>query len=507
MPLRSEPVPLDKDNKPTKWRLCQNFREINKATEIAPMPQGDIRAKQQRLSGHRYLHVFDFAAGFHAVSVHEDSQPYITFYVEGRGFFAYQRMPFGVTGGPSEFAVQTANSLHDIVADGTIELFVEDGGAGSDTFEEGLRKLVVLLDRVRKEGLSLAPSKLRLFMSEAVYAGALVSAEGVKPDPAKLIAVVDWPRPQDASGLEGFLGLTGYFRDLIKDYAKFERPLRNLLRLVPIPKNAGKSAHRRAMRAFKMDPVWREEHTKAFIALKTKLVEDPVVRAPLFDGTPFILTTDGSMDAFAAVLAQCMITTLPKGNVVTRTHPIAYASKQTSPAEEKYKPFLLEFAALKYALDKFGDIIWGSPIELHTDCQALRDVLLSDKLNATHARWRDGVLAYNITNVTHVPGTTNIADGLSRQYEGVPKADGDGSKWTVEPGWEQAAGLPRDVYMVAPTEEASRLVERFKDEPLYAQVVEALLNLPSDATVKQRASAKLSTGQHSTWLKRTSSGS
>jgi len=75
---------------PLKWRICQDFNGINKLTEIAPVPQGDTRAKQLRLSGHRYLHVFDFAAGFYGVQIHPDSQPYITFYVEGRGYFAYQ---------------------------------------------------------------------------------------------------------------------------------------------------------------------------------------------------------------------------------------------------------------------------------------------------------------------------------------------------------------------------------------------------------------------------------
>ena len=328
-------------------------------------------------------------------------------------------------------------------------------------------------------------------MSEAVYAGARVSAAGVQPDPAKLTAVVDWPKPQDASGLEGFLGLTGYFRDLIKDYAKVERPLRNILRMVPVPKNAGKNAYRRAMRAFKIDDtIWQEEHKKTSMELKRRLVEEPVIRAPVFDGTPLILTTDGSKDAFAAVLAQRTKTTLPKGNVATRTHPIAFASKRTSPAEERYKPFLLKFAALKYALDKFSDIVWGFPIEVHTDCQVLRDVLLSDKLNATHARWRDGVLAYNITNVTHVPGSTNIADGLSRQFEGVPKQADDGSEWSVEPGWENNAGLPRDIYTVSVSEEASTLISRFKDEPLYAQVVEVLLNVPSTEPIKQQMKAK-----------------
>jgi hypothetical protein len=99
---------------------------------------------------------------------------------------------------------------------------------------------------------------------------------------------------------------------------------------------------------------------------------------------------------------------------VVRLHPIGFISKRTSQsAEENYKPFLLEFAALKFALDKFSDIVYGYPVELETDYQTLRDVLFSDKINATHSQWRDGVLALRITAVQHVPGTINIADGLS----------------------------------------------------------------------------------------------
>lgn len=54
LPPRSTPTPDDESEKgEPKWRICQNFSQINKMTKIAPMPQGDIRAKQQRLSGHR----------------------------------------------------------------------------------------------------------------------------------------------------------------------------------------------------------------------------------------------------------------------------------------------------------------------------------------------------------------------------------------------------------------------------------------------------------------------
>ena len=83
MPPRPEPREASVDaTAPQKWRICQDFNNLNKVTQIAPMPQGDIRAKQLHLSGHRYIHIFDFAAGFYAIPIHPDSQPYIVFYVE-----------------------------------------------------------------------------------------------------------------------------------------------------------------------------------------------------------------------------------------------------------------------------------------------------------------------------------------------------------------------------------------------------------------------------------------
>ena len=196
--------------------MCQDFNGIKKVTEVSTVPQGDIRAKQLTLSGHQYVHVFDFAARFYGISVHPDSQLYITFLVEGRGYFAYQRMPFRVTGGPLEFGHVTGECFHDLIAASVLKLFVDDGGISADSFEEGIAKLQKLL--------SLSPSKLRLFMTEAVFAGAQVGPQGVSPDTAKLTAIVDWPTPEDASHLEGFLGLTSYFCDLVKGYAQIGGP-------------------------------------------------------------------------------------------------------------------------------------------------------------------------------------------------------------------------------------------------------------------------------------------
>jgi hypothetical protein len=98
------------------------------------------------------------------------------------------------------------------------------------------------------------------------------------------------------------------------------------------------------MRSFKLKEIWTANHTKMFMSLKACLISKPVLSAPVYDGTPFILTTDGSKDAFAGVLSQRIKSTLPRGKEVTCLHPIVFVSKRTSTSEEKYKPFLLEFA-------------------------------------------------------------------------------------------------------------------------------------------------------------------
>jgi hypothetical protein len=128
--------------------------------------------------------------------------------------------------------------------------------------------------------------------------------------------------------------------------------------------------------------------------------------------------------------------------VIQKLHPIAFALKCTSALEAKYKPFLLEFAALKFALDKFSDIIWGFPIEIKTNCQALCNTLLSEKPSTIHTCWRDSILDHQIVDVRHIPGKINIvADGISCQWEGQDPSEGDGSEWIVNSDADETLGL------------------------------------------------------------------
>jgi len=436
----AEPEPVDISK--VKWRICQNFNDINKVSEVAPTPQGDIASKQQRLAGHDYICVLDFAAGFYAIPVEEESQPYLCFYMEGRGYEAYCRMPMGVQGAPSCFSDLTAQALSDILVKLLMELYVDDGAMAGNDFKELLGRLRMFFNRCRERNLSISPTKTQLFMKSVIFGGARVGQDGIRPDLAKIAVVAEWPVPQNLLELMRFLGLTGYFRSLIKDYARIAAPLTDMLRNLDKPPpsvKGGKRKYRQFLRDHRLETFWEQHHTRAFLKLKQILISEPVLRAPKFDGSPFIITSDGCKDRFGAVLAQRFSTQDHSGEMTTKVHPIAYASKRTSPTEEQYKPYLLEFAALKYAFDQFGGTIWGFPVEVETDCIALRDTLLNDKLSVVHARWRDGISAYQIIDVRHRPGTSNAAaDALSRQRSGHPRTDGDGSAWSVSEGWEAA---------------------------------------------------------------------
>ena len=104
--------------------------------------------------------------------------------------------------------------------------------------------------------LSLSPQKTQLFMSEVVFAGERVGVEGIKVDLSKLTAVMNWQTPTTIQNLGSFLGLTGYFQPLIKNYSLLEKPLKDLLNTLEVPKASGKHAYQAAARSHKLNNQW-----------------------------------------------------------------------------------------------------------------------------------------------------------------------------------------------------------------------------------------------------------
>ncbi|GAA6040540.1 hypothetical protein JCM8097_005454 [Rhodosporidiobolus ruineniae] len=367
------------DAKPTKFRLCHAFLDLNDATVGAPFPVGDLEGKIDRLSGHKYLSCFDMHSGYFAIKIAAEDILKTMFAVEDRGYFAYKRMPFGLKGAPATFCDLIAKAFREELGS-IMEGWMDDLATASDDFDSHLSNIEKILTRCREHKLSLNPAKCQLFASNLVWCGTHVSKEGRQPDKSKVQAVAEWPTPSNPHEVLRFLNFAGYYRPLIKGFAKITEPLQRLT---------------------KENWKWGEEQQRSWEEIRRALTSFPVLRSPDWS-RPFVVETDASILGFGAVLAQDFTYEHSEtGEVVTRRHPITYISRGTKGTEKHYPAFLLELVCVKWSFEKLHKYIFGRPIELVTDCQALAGILSLQKVSPAHARWREFILGHDIVKFTH----------------------------------------------------------------------------------------------------------
>ncbi|KAL5021393.1 hypothetical protein ScPMuIL_000548, partial [Solemya velum] len=302
----------------------------------------------------------------------------------------------------SGVTIQPIRNILDIECDlnnSICLIYLDDLIIFSNSYEEHLERLEMVLNRLREYGLKLSPKKCSLFQTKVKYLGFVVSSEGIETDPDKISRIQTWPTPTCPEDVRRFLGFSGYYRKFIKDFAKIARPLTEL---TPSPKK--KSKHKSASVQFK----WGPEQETAFSKLKECLSTPPILSYPDYT-VPFEIHTDASGLGLGAVLYQ------QQGH---HMHVIAYGSRSLSKSEKNYPAHKLEFLALKWAVtEKFQDYLYGHKFTVLTDSNPLTYVLSTAKLDATGHRWLAALAAYNF-NIKYRPGVNNSdADALSRLCE------------------------------------------------------------------------------------------
>ena len=158
----------------------------------------------------------------------EEDKEKTAFSVGSLGFFEGNRMAFGLTNAPATFQRLIECCMGELNLKECLS-FLDDILMYSDTFEDHTKRLDAVFSRLHHHGLKLKPSKCEFFKSRVTYLGHVVIVDGVETDPEKIQALSDWPEPHNIKTLRSFLGFTGYYRRLIKDYAKIVRPLNDLL--------------------------------------------------------------------------------------------------------------------------------------------------------------------------------------------------------------------------------------------------------------------------------------
>jgi len=197
------------------------------------------------------------------------------------------------------------NGLDDFAA-----AYLDDLIVYSAAWKEHLAQLRVVMEHLRTAGLTAKPPKCQFGMSQCTYLGHVVGNGLVCPEPSKIQSVESFLTPANKKQVRRFLGLTGYYRKFIPDYAKNAAPLTDLTR-----KNKPNQV------------LWIAECDMAFQESKSILCSSPVLASPDFTRS-FILQTDASERGVGAVLSQC--------DDNGQEHPVAYFSRKLVPREEHY---------------------------------------------------------------------------------------------------------------------------------------------------------------------------
>ena len=256
----------------------------------------------------------------------------------------------------------------------------------SKSIEEHFDHLKVLFNRLKSANLKLNPEKCEFCKSSIQVLGHIISKDEISMDPAKIEKIKEWKNPRNAKDIQQFLGLTGYYRKFIRDYAKLTAPLTNLI---------------------KKDVVWKwsDECESSFIKLKKALISYPILRQPDFL-REFILYTDASGLALGGILAQM--------DANGEEYVCHYASRTLKRSELHYGITEKECLAVLLAIKTFRVYLYGKHFKLITDHSALKWLMSIKDPNGKLARWEILLQTFDF-EIIHRAGKKHAnVDALSR---------------------------------------------------------------------------------------------
>lgn len=369
-------------------RFCIDYRKLNAMTIRDAYPIPRIDDTLDSLQEARFISTLDLRSGYWQVEMDQNSRQKTAF-VTHKGLFEFKVMPYGLTNAPATF-----QRLMDIVLAGLkwqcCLVYIDDVIIYSPTFEQHITDLHKVFQALRHAKLTLKASKCHFCRREMRYLGHIITQAGIKPDPNLIDSVIKFPTPKRLKDLQSFLGLTGYYRRFIKNYAKIAEPLLKQLR------NSINTNHHIK---------WNAECENSMQMLKNKLTQAPIMNTPNFE-YPFILEVDACEYGLGAVLTQ---------EYNEHKYVIAYASRTLSTAERNYAATEREALAIVWATKHFRAYIEGSKIYIRSDCKALEWMRNAKDVTGRLARWAMKLSAYQIEEIRYRPGkTTANADSLSR---------------------------------------------------------------------------------------------
>lgn len=381
---------LDENNRP-KRRMVIDFQKLNSQTIRDRYPIPDVNMTLQNLGNAKLFSTIDLESGFHQITIRESDREKTAFSINGAKY-EFVRMPFGLKNAPSIFQRCVDDILRPYIGKFAY-VYIDDVLIFSNSPEEHMDHIKTIINALHNANMKVSSEKSHFFQTSIEFLGHIIKNGRITVDPQKTEIIQKYPIPNTLKELRSFLGMTGYYRRFIKDYAKIVKPLTLHLR----GENGQVGKNQSAKVSIKLDEIAID----SFEQVKQKLCEHVELFQPNFN-KPFELTTDASNFAIGAVLSQ-------------GRHPITFISRTLSPTEQNYATNEKELLAIIWALQKLRNFLYGiADITIFSDHQSLKYAISEKNPNNKLKRWKNLIEEFG-AKLEYKPGNQNIvADALSR---------------------------------------------------------------------------------------------
>ncbi|KAI5151587.1 hypothetical protein NEAUS04_2517, partial [Nematocida ausubeli] len=366
-----------------KHRLVVDYSSLNKITEEEGSIFPDVYQLLREIPPNQKLFTqIDLKHGYHQVLVAKSSRKYTGFTIRNQHYI-YKRMPFGLKGAPAFFQRTIFDKIGDLPF---VKIFLDDILIFSQTLEEHLQHIQLVLNRLAEHNIQLNFEKSHFLQRRVTYLGNILTEKGMQADTQKIAELRKEPPPKTARGIMKLLGIFNWFRPYIPNLSQTVQPLTEKLK-------GGKRQD------IKNKPIsWTEEDEKVRQKIFDAIEKQLIIANP-DPKEPFQLYTDACDKGIGAILTQ--------GNTL-----IGIFSKSLNPAQKNYTIMEKELLAVISALQYFRILILGRKIYLHTDN---KNILARKPLDSSRSeRWKIMTLEYDM-EMRHIAGDKNlVADYLSR---------------------------------------------------------------------------------------------
>jgi hypothetical protein len=386
---------------PHTFRLVQDLRPQNAATEKDGHPLPRIGDMVQRQGNNRVWTVLDLVDGFHQMPLKKEHR-YITCMSTPRGTQQWTVLVMGLKNAGIQFQRMMEWVLRDLPASDPYLDDIITGSAGPDRIAQiwsNYYDVRALLKTYEDEKLVCKWEKSHFFETRIEFCGHILEDGKRSPAPGKLLPIQLWELPKTVTDLRGFLGLTNYFSEYVEHYAETAAPLMGKLQL---NRHDGRKGS-------KLRLVWTADETLAFERLKEKLCKNLVLWQANPDA-PFRLHCDASDYAIGAELTQ-------KFGDVWR--PVAFYSRKLAKSQCNWAPREKETYAIVASLRKWSGLIGFQPTLVTTDHRSIEEwvtehVDTPSGPRGRRARWHETLSQFDL-EIKYIPGPENvIPDALSR---------------------------------------------------------------------------------------------